>query len=360
MTADATTAHDNRAAQGRPVEGEAVQVAGAPAIPGLRFRRLRIPGDFEAIARIGNDGRIADGVDWVQSAGQVAAQMTPTGGFDPVADTVIAEVDGTCVAFVMTQWRLRDGMRTYTNDGAVLPAFRRRGLGRALLRHGESRARDIAAGHPDDLPKRHTNWGSDRETGLAALLEAEGYRPARWFFEMVRDPLDDLPEAPLPAGVELRPAAPAELARIMAADNEAFRDHWGHAEATSEDDARFLANPDLRPELWSVGWDGDEVAGSVLVSVPEDENEQLGRRRGWLDHVTVRRPWRGKGLASALMVASMRAMRHAGLTSAALGVDADSPTGAVRLYERLGFRTVDRSATWHKDMAPRSDATGDG
>jgi mycothiol synthase len=282
--------------------------------------------------------------------------MRASSGFDPVADTVVAEVDGICIGYDATSWRLRDGVRTYGNEGGVLPTFRRRGLGRALFRHGEGRARTIAAGHTDDAPKSLMGWASENEAGLVALLDREGYRRVRWFFEMVRDTLDDLPEAPLPPGVELRPVRVEHMARIMSADNEAFRDHWGHAEATAEDDARFLANPDLRRDLWSVGWAGEEVAGSVLVSVPAEENERFGRRRGWLDHVSVRRPWRGKGLATALMVASLCAMREDGLTSAGLGVDADNPTGAVGLYERLGFRVGDRASAWSKDLVAGKDA----
>jgi ribosomal protein S18 acetylase RimI-like enzyme len=64
---------------------------------------------------------------------------------------------------------------------------------------------------------------------------------------------------------------------------------------------------------------------------------------GWLDSVATRRPWRGRGLAGALIVRSMAALRDRGMTEAGLGVDAENPSGALRLYERFGFRRI---RTW--------------
>ncbi|MBI3745057.1 MAG: GNAT family N-acetyltransferase, partial [Chloroflexi bacterium] len=95
---------------------------------------------------------------------------------------------------------------------------------------------------------------------------------------------------------------------------------------------------------------GDEVAGSVLNFVFSEENAALGLRRGWLEHVSIRRPWRRRGLASALMVRSLRRLRDLGLDEGALDTDAENLTGAVRLYEALGFRRVRTSARYHKPI----------
>jgi mycothiol synthase len=95
---------------------------------------------------------------------------------------------------------------------------------------------------------------------------------------------------------------------------------------------------------------GDEVAGAVMPAISPIENELLGTRRGWLEHVSVRRPWRRQGLASALIVRSMLALREAGMTEAALGVDADNLTGAVGVYERLGFRRTRTTIKYSKDF----------
>jgi mycothiol synthase len=111
-----------------------------------------------------------------------------------------------------------------------------------------------------------------------------------------------------------------------------------------------FASPELDTSLWRVGWDGDEVAGSVMNFIYPAENDALGLRRGWLDHVSVRRPWRRRGLASALIAESMRALRDAGMTQAALGVDAENPTGALPVYENLGFRRARTGVQYRKPI----------
>jgi mycothiol synthase len=95
--------------------------------------------------------------------------------------------------------------------------------------------------------------------------------------------------------------------------------------------------PDMTPGLWCVAWDGDQVAGVVMNAIFRQENEQLGIRRGWLDRVSVRRAWRGRGVAKALCARSFRVLRDEGMVEAWLGVDGSNPTGAVQLYEGLGF-----------------------
>ncbi len=74
-----------------------------------------------------------------------------------------------------------------------------------------------------------------------------------------------------------------------------------------------------------------------MNAVYRDENARLGIARGWLERVSVRRPWRGRGLAKALCAEAFRVLRREGATEAWLGVDGSNPTGAVTLYEGLGF-----------------------
>jgi ribosomal protein S18 acetylase RimI-like enzyme len=81
-----------------------------------------------------------------------------------------------------------------------------------------------------------------------------------------------------------------------------------------------------------------------------DENELLGVRRAWLEHVSVRRPWRGRGLASALIADTLRMLQARGFEDAVLGVHGENPTGAVGLYERAGFRVHRRWVLWRKPL----------
>ena len=140
------------------------------------------------------------------------------------------------------------------------------------------------------------------------------------------------------------------------AENEAFRDHWGHHEFTDAEFTNLLADPDLDLDLWRVAWDGDEVAGVTAVGIYEEENRVLGLSRGWLDRISVRRPWRHRGLASALILLACTGLRERGIAEAALGVDADNPHGALGLYESLGFVPVQRATAWHKPLEIAAEA----
>ena len=82
----------------------------------------------------------------------------------------------------------------------------------------------------------------------------------------------------------------------------------------------------------------------------EADDEVTGRRDGWIMTLGTLAEWRGRGVASALISASLDAFAAAGLTHAALGVDSSSPTGAARLYRSLGFETAARSVMYHLDV----------
>jgi ribosomal protein S18 acetylase RimI-like enzyme len=163
---------------------------------------------------------------------------------------------------------------------------------------------------------------------------------------MVRRNLDDIPEAPLPTGIEIRPVLPEHHRAIFDAGNEAFRDHWMPWDPSEADFVATFNKSELDTDLWVVAWDGDEVAGTVRNWIWRGENETLGIERGWLEHISVRRPWRRRGLGRAITAEALRRLRAAGMTDAALGVDADNPTGALGLYEGLGFEVDQRSTAY--------------
>ena len=172
-----------------------------------------------------------------------------------------------------------------------------------------------------------------------------------------------LPVHPLPEGLELRPVLPEHHRTIFDADNEAFEDHWGHRPQTDGDFIARFDSPAVDTALWSVAWDGDEVAGVVMTSIFPEENEAFGVRRGWLEHVSVRRPWRGRGLAKALCVDAFRVLREQGMDEAWLGVDGANPTGALGLYEGLGFEVARRWQAYGRPLdrpAPAGWTSGSG
>jgi mycothiol synthase len=329
-----------------------LQVPGAPAVPGLGFRAYRGEEDLPAMLRVYNAVHEHDGLEELLTLEQAKLNYGTLVNCDPARDVVLAEVDGEVVAYARVFWNeLVEGGRSYENFGFVHPAWRRRGIGGAMHRHNEARLREIAAEHPDVQPKLFGSEAVDTDAGNTALLLGNGYEAARFFYEMVAPSLEGLVAPPMPEGIELRRATRDQYRAIWEASAEAFRDHWGEQEWAEEDWTRFDANPDhVDSSLWRVGWAGDEVAGVIVTYPQTEENERYGRARVYVAMVSVRRPWRRMGLARALLAGSLVGAREAGFTSASLGVDTDSPTGATSLYESLGFAPEKTFTAYRKPM----------
>ena len=329
-----------------------IDLPDAPPIRGLRFRRLGDATDWPAMAVVMTASSLADGDDYAPSGENLRIEAENRTGFDLARDLLLADVDGQVVAWADGQVHIRDGRPVHHLTGVVLPEYRRRGIGRAMLRWNERRARGLAATDPSlGGPAAQLGaWVGDGELGAIALLGQEGYVVNRYGFTMIRRGLDDVEPVALPDGVEVRPVEPDQHRAIWAADNEAFRDHFEHREQTDDDFAAQFGQPELDTSLWRVAWAGDEVAGSVQSWIWTDENETLGVRRGWLERISVRRPWRRRGLARALIASALIELRERGMDEAMLGVDAENPTGALSVYESVGFVVKQRSSSFRKAL----------
>jgi len=308
---------------------------------GLSLRPFDPAIDYEPIAELISTTNASDDLDWFMTVPALRLEVGPGGMFDPERDARVAEVDGERVGFIRVSSRARGPEKVvHRMDAWTRPEWRRRGIGRALVRWAEERSRALqaagAVGEPGAI--HEMSGGTDENNaGSAAFAEAIGYRAIRYSFEMRRRLDEPIPDAPLPEGLELRPVRDEDTRRIFDANGEAFQDHWEPAVRTDDDFRHWMEDPDTDTTLWQVAWDGDEVAGVSINTVYAEENERLGIKVGWLDQVSVRRPWRRKGLGAAVIAESLRVLRDRGLDEASLGVDAENPTGALALYERLGF-----------------------
>jgi len=315
-----------------------IELPDAPRIPGLRFRRVDLAADAPGIAALINDSSVIDGVELALSPEDVRHDLEHQANFDLARDVLIAEIDGRIVGEAEQNVVVRDGVAVHQWNGWVHPDVRGRGIGRALTRWVERRAREAAVEWPEPQPHELGAWVDSEIDPALALLESEGYHRVRYGFMMLRPLPDPILEAALPDGLRVRPVIEADHRRIWDADCEAFRDHHDSATRTEEDFERWFTMPNLDTSLWRVAWDGDEVVGSVMTFIWPDENEKLGLNRAWLEHISVRRAWRKRGVAKALIADTLRMLREMGMADAALGVDAKNPTGALQLYESLGFR----------------------
>jgi len=321
---------------------------------GVRLRPYAGPTDDVALTEIMNREYEVDGVPERATVEEVAASNRHRSEmFDAYRDVTMAEVDGRSIAYAERSWvDTSDGeYREYRCDGAVLPEWRRRGIGSALLAENQRRQRELAATHQTARPLILGSWASDRQDANIALLRNSGFEQVRWFFEMIRSLEDSIPEVPLPEGLDIRPVTMDSIKQIWLADVEAFKDHWGGFDSSDEALQRWIERPSFDPTLWVIAYDGDEVAAGVVNAIHAEENATLGVDRGWLHSVFTRRPWRRRGLARALIARSLVLLKERGLDQGILGVDAANPTGALGLYEGIGFVVAERSTAWRKPLA---------
>jgi mycothiol synthase len=320
-------------------------------IEGLHLRPFGGAADFERMAAVLEGCRVVDGMEEMRTAEDLARIFRHAKHFDPYTDVIMAEVNSEVVAYGRARWWAEaDNGRVYNTFGAVRPEWRRKGIGRAILQWNEARLRSIAADHPRDGARLLESEVENSVPGTMALFESEGYRPARYFYLMVRPDLENIPDLPLPDGLEVRPARPEHYQQILDANIEAFQDHWGYSPTNDPTLARWMERPTFDPTLWQVAWDSDEVAGMVLPYIDRRENEINGFLRGYTEEIGVRRPWRKRGVARGLIARSLHALRDRGMTEAALHVDAENETGALRLYEAMGYQVVKRSVNYRKEM----------
>jgi len=261
-----------------------------------------------------------------------------SGLIDPEHDARLATTAGKIVGSAHVWDQARTQERLFLN---VHAHPRERAVYEALLDWGESRAADIAQGKRAVL---RAAAPSDDEV-FSAQLEARGFEPIRHFFRMTID-LDDAPPAPeWPEGIAVRTYRSGDERPIYDAVTDAFADHWDFVPVSYEDWLRFgPQSPTFDPALQFLAEDGEQIAGVALC--------QAERRpdTGHVGILGVRPPWRRRGLALALLRHAFTELRRRGRPMTDLGVDAESTTGAVRLYERAGMGVAQRTDTYERRL----------
>ncbi|MDH3730015.1 MAG: GNAT family N-acetyltransferase [Acidimicrobiia bacterium] len=322
--------------------------------PGVTLRRFEGDTDYAAMAVCINETAAADGDERFETAEGLAHSYAYLENCDPKTDMLFAEADGEIVAYSRVMWHQVEGgdnERLYGLYGWVRPAWRRRGIGSTMLEASEARLREIAAGHDHDGLAYFETGAFDQDAGAGVLFAANGYDVAATDVEMVRPNLDGIPQAVLPDGLEVRPVTDDQIRQIWEASDEAFRDHWSYVPASEEYYAQYTSETFFDPSLWRVAWDGDEVAGQVRSFINKDENQHFGYQRGYTEDISVRRPYRRRGLARALLLMSLEAVRDRGMTEAGLGVHVENPNDALSLYESVGFAAISRWFTYRKPFS---------
>ncbi len=209
----------------------------------------------------------------------------------------------------------------------------------ALIEWGEERAR----ARNGELVRGFA-WEPDQPAKEA--LSRHGYELIRHSYRMRIDFGADLPEPEWPEGITVRPADERDTRAAYAAHQESFLDSWEPGEESFEEWKHWMVEEGIDLSLWFLAEEHGELAGVALCQ-PHDVEEGLG----WVRVLGVRRAWRRRGLGRALLLHAFHEFRRRGSHAVGLGVDAESLTGAVRLYEQAGMKVSRRSDIYEKRLS---------
>jgi mycothiol synthase len=332
-------------------------------VAGVRFRPLQ-PSDAESLVDLLVAARDVDGAVQSLTRDDLRHLWLDQPGLDLAADTLVAEAPdvGLVGAIAVAS---REGPVSVARAfllGTVYPAYRRRGIGTMLLRFGEARGREILAAVDPAIPRQVDVDTASTSADRIALFRRHGFREVRSFVVMLRDlgpGSDPVPDIALPHSVVACHWSPTLDEATRLAHNDAFRDHWGSDPQPKDRWRYFIADaPGFRADCSWLAVAGSseaaaqesgaaEVAGYVLANVNQAAD---GSRIGWLGTIGTRRAWRHRGIASALIARALTSFVAVGATTAGLDVDAENPSGAMRVYEALGFRVAETSIIFSKPI----------
>lgn len=339
---------------------------------GLTWRPLT-PADVPAWLGLQGAIEAADGATEHFDADDLLEELTVGSHKNAERDSLVGlDADGVPRAFGLNDLLPGDSLRRAYLFGGVHPQWRGRGIGRELLRWQRDQSRwawsqQEREGTGDPLPWRVLVSHPERLEANSALARRLGFEPVRWFHDMVRELTTEgapaVPEVEVPAPLRLT-AWTAELDEaVRLAHNEAFAGHWGSQPRTAEAWQQFgIGHKNARRD-WSfvvldpsLEEDGHPaVAAYTLSNAYTQDWQAQGYTQGWTGLLGVRPRWRGRRLAPALLAAALRAFAADGMAKAGLDVDTGNASGALRLYEGMGYRVEHTSVTWAVEGAGPAD-----
>ncbi|AYG02955.1 GNAT family N-acetyltransferase [Gryllotalpicola protaetiae] len=323
---------------------EAPHRLAAPIHPDIAVWRPLVPDDATALAGLHSVADAIDHPEWTVPEAELRDRLRRE-SIDLASDSMAAVTDsGAIVAYGLNV--MGPNPETFVRvvlEGAIHPDVRGRGIGRQLLQWQRGRAQQQLAASDLGLPGWILIWQStDNVTGVK-LAELLGFRPARYSATLARDLATPIAKRETDAAVRLVPWDSALSLAALDAHRSAFRDHWGSQPASEEMWNEMVTDEFYRADLSFLALPADDattVAGYALTSVFAHDFERQGYSSSYVNLVGTRREWRGHGVAAALLANVLTASQQAGLEKVVLDVDVENPTGAVGLYESLGFQAT--------------------
>ncbi|WP_394941009.1 GNAT family N-acetyltransferase [Psychromicrobium sp. YIM B11713] len=267
---------------------------------------------------------------------------------DPRFNSVIGfDQTGTARAYGRVT-KNREGEKAYL-FGGVDPSWQRRGVGSTVLQWQQAQA--VRRFEEDQQAPAVLRKFVDQDNAAElALSDSAGFSVVRYFAEMRRPLSEEIPAIRLAAGLQIETFSPELSERVRLAHNEAFADHWGSEPRDQEAWGFLLGHPHFRADWSTVVIDSasGEVAGYQIANYDPEVLETHRRAEGYTELLGVRRAYRGRGIAAALLADAMQRFVASGMKWAALDVDTENPSGAYGLYEKLGYRPYNRSMAYDK------------
>lgn len=320
------------------------------ALPAGLDARPPVLSDAEAVTDVANRQTLHD-----VGIADTTVERTLTWWQEPTRDLArdsLLVTTGTGEVIACIDYSEYDPFEENELDLAIDPVWRGHGIEDVLLDWGEERARETVAKAPagSRVTVETRAWAGN--TSDQERLRQRGYEIVR-YWDRMEITLDALPERPAPpAGISIRTARTDEVDAIHAAWEDAQRDEFGFVSLSDEQFRYYFvtAEPDFDPALWFLAIDdaSGEIAGYVLGRLERPGEPDCGQVR----YVAVRRVWRRRSVASTLLAWSFRDFYERGKRRVSLAVDSDSPTGAHRLYERVGMRPVLRTVAMTLVLRP--------
>ena len=317
-----------------------------------RLRPYRGPVDHPAMNRVANAVRAFNGDPNVGTVADMDNHYAHLENADLPLDCALVELDGRVVAYGRaSRVELITGDQQVECIMNLEPDARGRGIEELLLGHALRRAEKIVAEFGLDRPIAVTAYVMARDESQRVAVEAAGFNRIRSGVQLVRPNLEEIPEMPLPNGFEIRRIEASDRVmhrRVWEAAALAFANSYGEQAQTENQYERWLTSDEFDPPLWRVAFHGDDIAAQILNYLGDPEPD--GSRTGWTESISTQPEFRRRGLARALLAESLRTVRDAGATKAALGADSLNPNQAQSLYESMGFEVV--STTYDYRLGP--------
>lgn len=278
----------------------------------------------------------------VDEVAEMLADDRPWRGIAGFATRGIAK--GRMVAFGQVVLR-QPGIVECMCQGGVDPSFRRIGLGGGLVEWQEATARRMLAGVPGCAPAQIAMQVEYGQSDLEEQLQIRGFHWARTYYELRAD-LVDIPKTPdLGRYLAIEPWGPEWEEPARRASNRLSELEWGRPPLTEE---QWLTGRTAFVPEWSflaVDRRGDRprVLGFLLASKYVQDWAALGWREGYIDQMGVLEEARSTHAVDALIIASMSAMAEGGMDRIGAGLGSANHSGALAVYDYLGFVTVGQS-----------------